>query len=111
MPLLNHADDGIVLFYGVVGLGLVYLFYRHLRASRASFTLLLLGLFWTGVYMAVDFFATEGTVLAGAEEPANLTANAFLLSAYLVKYHEVSQTTRTFQPVPAGTFAGSVGRA
>lgn len=91
IPLLNHADDTVVFLYGVAAVGLIYLFYGHLRASRAPFTLLALGFLWTGFYLTVDFFVPEGTVLAGLEEPANLAVNAFFLSAYLVKYREISQ--------------------
>ena len=59
--------------------------------------LVFVGLALTGAYLALDFFATEGKILSGMEEPVNLAAIALLLSAYVIKHRETS-------------LAGAIGR-
>ena len=90
IPLLNNPDDIIVLGYGLVALTMVAIFLGELLRSRATFALLMAGFGFLAISLAVDFFATEGTSLAGVEDPTNLIGTGFILSAYLVKLREVS---------------------
>ena len=103
IPLLNNPDDIFVLSYGVVALTMVMIFYGELLRSRASFPLLVTGFGFLVISLAVDFFATEGTSLAGVEDPTNLIGTGFILSAYLVKLREVSsELPASPQPIVAG---------
>ncbi|MFB3098146.1 MAG: hypothetical protein ACE1ZZ_05685, partial [Dehalococcoidia bacterium] len=89
VPLLNNPDDVIVLGYGILGLTLGFIFFGELMRSRATFPLLATGIGLLVVSLAVDFFAPEGSALAGVEDPTNIIGAGFVLSAYLVKLREV----------------------
>ena len=89
LPLLNNVDDAIVLGYGVIGLAVIALFFREIMSSRPVATLLAAGTISAVVTMATDFFAPEGSFLAGLENPAHVAAVASLLAAFAVKYQEV----------------------
>ena len=106
IPLLNNPDDIFVLGYGLVALTMVALFLGELLRSRASFPLLVTGVGFLVISLAVDFFATEGTSLAGVEDPTNLIGTGFILSAYLVKLREVSSELPVeSEPALAGRLA------
>ncbi len=103
IPLLNNPDDIIVLGYAVVAVTLVAIFFGELIRSRAVFPLLAVGLGFLVISLAVDFFAPEGNVVAGLEEPTNLAGAGFILSAYLVKLREVSsELPEVAQPIVTG---------
>ena len=97
IPLLNNPDDIFVLGYGMVAVTMVAIFFGELLRSKASFPLLVTGFGFLVISLAVDFFAQEGTGLAGVEDPTNLIGTGFVLSAYLVKLREVSSE------LPVGT--------
>ena len=90
IPLLNNPDDIIVLGYALVALIVVAFFFGEIRRSKAVFPLLVIGLGFLVVSLAVDFFAPHGTALTGLEEPTNVVGVGFILSAYLVRLREVS---------------------
>ena len=90
VPLLNHADDAIVLGYGILGLAMITLFFREIVSSRPVFTLLVAGASLGVLMMAVDFFVPETFFLAGLEDPLHVTAVGSLLAAFAVKYRQVS---------------------
>jgi hypothetical protein len=121
VPLLNNVDDVIVLGYGVVGLAAVALFFREIVSSRPVVTLLLVGISFGLVMMAVDFFAPEESILAGAEHLAHPAAVASILAAFAVKYREVDALARASEgrplalpradePAPAFVYASSQER-
>lgn len=83
MPLEEFAS------YAVVAMTMVAIFLGELLRSRASFPLLVTGFGFLVISLVVDFFATEGTSLAGVEDPTNVVGTGFILSAYLVKLREV----------------------
>jgi hypothetical protein len=89
VPVLNNFDDLILLGYGIIGLSVMAIFLGELMRSRASFPLLATGATFLVISQATDFFVPEGTALARVENPANIIAAAFLLSAYVVKLREV----------------------
>ena len=90
IPLLNNADDSFVSGYGMVAVNMVAIFFGGLLRSKASFPLLGTGFGFLVISLAIDFFAQEGTSLAGIEDQTNLIGTGFILSAYLVKLREVS---------------------
>ena len=93
----------IVLGYAVTAMVLVAIFLGELLRSRATFALLATGVVLLIVSLVVDFFATEGTVVAVIEDPANVLGAACVVSAYLVKLREVtSELPATPQPIVAG---------
>ena len=98
IPLLNNTDDIFVLGYGLVAMTMVALFLGELLRSRTSFPLLVTGFGFLAISLAVDFFAQEGTGLAGVEDPTNLIGTGFILSAYLVKLREVSSELPEAEP-------------
>ena len=103
IPLLNNPDDLFVLGYGLVALTMVAIFLGELLRSRASFPLLVTGFGFLIISLAFDFFATEGTSLAGVEDPTNVVGTGFILSAYLVKLREVSsELPEAARPIVTG---------
>ena len=103
IPLLNNPDDIFVLGYGLVAVTMVAIFLGELLRSRASFPLLVTGFGFLVISLAVDFFAQEGTSLAGIEDPTNVIGTGFILSAYLVKLREVSsELPEVAQPTVTG---------
>jgi hypothetical protein len=88
VPLVGF-DDLILLGYAIIGLTAVAIFIAELIRSRAAFPLLATGIGFLILSQAVDFFASEGTVLAGFESPTGVIGAGFLLTAYLVKLRDV----------------------
>ena len=103
VPLLNNPDDVFVLGYGIIGLTVSGIFFGELLRSRAAFPLLATGIGLLVVSLAVDFFAPEGSALAGVEDPTNIIGAGFVLSAYLVKLREV------WSELPAAPESTAVG--
>ncbi|MFQ6019407.1 MAG: hypothetical protein ACE5KW_01480 [Dehalococcoidia bacterium] len=103
VPLLNNFDDLILLGYGIIGLAVFAIFLGELMRSRAVFPLLATGIGFLVISQAIDFFAPEGTVLAGVENPTNIIGAGFILTAYLVKLREVwSELPAVRGPIVAG---------
>ena len=90
VSFISRADDAIVLGYGIVGLGLVALFKREITSSRPVATLLATGAALAGLAIAVDFFASQGSFLAGLEHPARIMAAGSVFAAFLLKYREMA---------------------
>lgn len=91
---LNNIDDVIILSYAVAALAGVYLFRREILSSQASLALVALGVALSLVMLVSDFFAPEGSLLAGLENPAQVMAVAFLFAAYAVRLREVQAESR-----------------
>ncbi len=103
VPLLNNPDDVILLGYGIIGLTVIAIWLGELMRSRAAFPLLATGIGFLIISQAIDFFAPEGSVLGGVENPTNIIGAGFLLSGYLVKLREV------WSELPAAPESTAVG--
>ena len=88
LPLFtNNVDDVITLAFGLVGLGVLYLFRHELVARRHSSTLLIAGVAAAGLMVATDVYAKGW--LQPLEFPAQVSAVGLLLLAYVMRYREV----------------------
>ena len=88
LPLFtNNVDDVITLAFGLVGLGVLYLFRHELVARRHSSTLLVAGVAAAGLMVATDVYARGW--LQPLEFPAQVSAVGLLLLAYVMRYREV----------------------
>jgi hypothetical protein len=95
-PLANvttNADDLLVLFYAVCGIGVLIVFRMELRARRNSTTLLYLAAAMSIVMVLTDAFATV-EVLKALELPAQSLATTLLMFAFVARYLEVRNPTR-----------------
>ena len=101
-PLVG-LDDLILVGYGIIGLTVVAIFFGELLRSRAAFSLLATGIGFLIISQAADIIAPDGTTLAGVEVPIGVIGAGFLLSAYLVKLHEV------WSELPAAPESTAVG--
>ncbi len=93
LPLLNHADDAIVLGYGLLGLAMITVFFREIVSSRPVLTLLVAAASFGALMIMVDFFVPETFFLSGVQNPAHVAAVSSLLAAFAIKYRQVSAET------------------
>ncbi|MEE8346249.1 MAG: hypothetical protein V3S20_02760 [Dehalococcoidia bacterium] len=121
VPLLNHSDDAIVLGYGIVAISVIAVFFREIMSSRPVVTLLVAGMSFGLLMMAVDFFVPERLFVAGLEDPAHVAAVGSVLVAFAVKYRQVDAQSRPAEgrimagsrvagPAPAAAYAASQQR-
>ena len=83
----NSVDDLITIAFGLVGLGVLYLFRHELLAHRHSSTLLVAAVAAAGLMVATDVYA-KGWVQP-LEFPAQVFAVGLLLLAFAMRYREV----------------------
>ena len=83
----NSVDDLITIAFGLVGLGVLYVFRHELVARRHSSTLLVAAVAAAGLMLATDVYG-KGWV-SPLEFPAQVTAVGLLLLAFAMRYREV----------------------
>lgn len=82
-------SDLVIAAYFVIGVVIVVLFEREIRASRAIFAMTAIGLFFVVATFVFDALVPgDGTVMA-IEETSHLLATTALLSAFAIKYQRL----------------------
>jgi len=88
LPFIGRPDNPIVLAYAFLALILVRVFWRHLLASPAQFTLLAAAMVFGTATLVVDFALAEVAPLDEVEDGLHLLTAGLLLSSFAVAYRE-----------------------